>query len=51
MRGPLIQIPSSMRKGTDYVDFVLGGPLWEVFLKQSEEKGIVKVMEDGAPTH
>jgi transposase len=40
-----------MRKGCDYVDLVLGGPLWEVYLEQSEEKGIVKVMEDGAPTH
>ena len=51
MRGPLIRIPLGMRKGTDYVDLVLGGPLWEVYLEQSEEKGIVKVMEDGAPTH
>jgi hypothetical protein len=51
MRGPLVRIPLGMRKGTDYVDLVLGGPLWEVYLEQSEEKGIVKVMEDGAPTH
>jgi transposase len=51
MRGPLVRIPSGMRKGVDYVDLVLGGPLWEVYLEQSEEKGIVKVMEDGAPTH
>ena len=51
MRGPLVRIPLGMRKGTDYVDLVLSGPLWEVYLEQSEEKGIVKVMEDGAPTH
>ena len=40
-----------MQKGTDYVDLVLGRPLWEVYLKQSEEKDIVKVMKDGAPTY
>ena len=51
MQGPLVQIPSGMRKGVDYVDLVLGGPLWGVYIEQSEKKGIIKVMEDGAPTH
>jgi hypothetical protein len=51
MRGPLVRIPSDMRKGVDYVALILDGPLWEVFVEQSEEKGIVRVMEDGAPTH
>ena len=51
MRGPLVRIPSDMRKGTDYVDLVLNGPLWDICLEQSEEKGIAKVMEDGAPIH
>jgi hypothetical protein len=51
MRGPLVRIPSGMRKGVDYVDLILNGPLWDVYLEQCEEKGIVKVMEDGAPTH
>lgn len=51
MRGPLVRIPSGMRKGVDYVDLILDGPLWDVFVEQSEEKGVVKVMEDGAPTH
>jgi transposase len=40
-----------MRKGADYVDLVLDRPLWDVYIEQSEEKGIVKVVEDGAPTH
>ena len=51
MRGPLVRIPSDMRKGADYVELVLSGPLWDVYLEQSEEKGIAKVMEDGAPIH
>lgn len=51
MRGPLVWIPSGMRKGADYVDLILNGPLWDVYLQQSEEKGVVMVMEDGAPTH
>jgi hypothetical protein len=40
-----------MRKGANYVNLVLGRPLWDVYIEQSEEKGIVKVVEDGAPTH
>src|SRR6202789_817102 len=51
MCGPLVWIPPDMRKGADYVDLVLGRALWDVYLEQSEEKGIAKVMEDGAPTH
>ena len=50
-RGPLVRIPSGMRKGVHYVALVLDGPLWDFYVEQSEEKGIVKVMEDGAPTH
>jgi hypothetical protein len=51
MRGPLVRIPSGMCKGVDYVALILNGPLWDFYIEQSEEKGIVKVMEDGAPTH
>ena len=51
MRGPLVRIPSGMRKAVDYVYLVLDGPLWDVYIQQSEEKGFVKVVEDGAPTH
>jgi len=51
MRGPLVRIPSGMRKAADYVALVLDGPLWDFYLEQSEVKGIVKVVEDGAPTH
>ena len=51
MRGPLVRIPSGMRKAVDYVHLVLDGPLWDVYIQQSEEKGFVKVVEDGAPTH
>lgn len=50
-RGPLIRIPKERRKGVDYVDLVLSGPLWDFYLEESEEKGAVLVMEDGAPTH
>jgi transposase len=51
MQGPLVQIPSGMRTGADYVHLILNGPLWEFYIQQSEEKGFVKVVEDGAPTH
>ena len=51
IRGPLVRIPSGMRKATDYVALILNGPLWDFYVEQSEAKGIVKVVEDGAPTH
>jgi transposase len=50
-RGPLVRIPSDRRKGVNYVDLILSGPLWDFYMEQSEEMGAVMVMEDGAPTH
>jgi hypothetical protein len=40
-----------MCKAVDYVHLVLDGPLWDVYIQQSKEKGFIKVVEDGAPTH
>jgi transposase len=40
-----------MRKGQDYVDLILGKHLWDFYVEMSEEKGMVLVMEDGAPSH
>jgi transposase len=30
---------------------VLGGPLWDIYSELYEKRGIVAVMEDGAPIH
>jgi hypothetical protein len=50
-QGPLVQIPSDMRNGFNYVNLILNGPLWDFYLEQSEKKGIAKVMKDRAPIH
>ena len=50
-KGPLIFLDKKQRKGTDYVNNVLAGPLWDFYTELVEEKGIVKVVEDGAPRH
>lgn len=49
--GLLICIPKDEKKGTDYVRLVLGGPLWDIYMDLSKERGLVAVMEDGAPVH
>ena len=49
--GPLIRIPPDQRKGVDYVNLVLSGPLWDLYKELYEKKGLVAVMEDGAPIH
>ena len=46
-----MKIPSDKCSGVDYVELVLGGPLWELYTELCEEMGAVLVMEDGAPTH
>ena len=51
IKGPLVFIPPDRRLAVDYVDLVLNGPLWDFYTKLYEERGVVKVMEDGAPTH
>jgi hypothetical protein len=33
MWGPLVQIPSDMCKGANYVNLVLGGPFWDVYVE------------------
>jgi transposase len=49
--GPLVLIPKDQRTGVDYVNLVLSGPLWDFYSELYEERGVVKVMEDGAPIH
>ena len=50
-RGPLVRIPSDRRKGIDYVDLILSGPLWDFYVERFDEMGGAAVMEDGAPIH
>ena len=49
--GPLICIPKDEKSGEDYVKNILNGPLWDIYMELSEERGLVGVMEDGAPVH
>lgn len=50
-KGPLVFIPKDRRTGADYVNLVMAGPLWDFYSELMEERGIAKVMEDGAPVH
>jgi transposase len=50
-RGPLVCMPKGHQTGASYVNFVLSGPLWDFYRELYDEKGVVKVMEDGAPIH
>jgi hypothetical protein len=47
----LICIPPNRRKGEDYVDLVLAGPLWDFYVKLFDKRGTALVMEDGALIH
>ena len=49
--GPLIRIPKDQKSAADYVNLVLSGPLWDFYSELYEERGIMKVVEDGAPIH
>jgi transposase len=49
--GPLIRIPKEERSGADYVRLVLADTLWDFYSELYEERGLVAVMEDGAPVH
>ena len=50
-QGPLVQMPSERRKGEDYVDLILAGPLWDYYVERFDAVGAALVMEDGAPVH
>jgi transposase len=50
-RGPLVRMPSERRKGEDYVDLILAGPLWDYYVERFDAVGAALVMEDGAPVH
>ena len=49
--GPLIRIPKEERSGADYVRLVLADTLWDFYSELYEDRGLVGVMEDGAPVH
>src|ERR1700738_4749533 len=49
--GPLIRIPKEEKSGADYVRLVFAGPLLDFYSELCEERGVVAVMEDGAPVH
>ena len=49
--GPLVLMPKEERKGVDYVRNILAGPLWDFYLELYDERGVMLVMEDGAPIH
>ena len=51
IKGPLVFIPPDRRLAVDYVDLVLNGPLWDFYTKLYEERGVIKVIEDRAPTY
>jgi transposase len=50
-QGPLVRIPSDKRKGADYVELIMQGPLQDFCVELRKEHGTVLVMEDGAPVH
>jgi hypothetical protein len=50
-KGPLVFIPKDRRTGADYVDLILSGPLWDAYVRLYGERGVAKIMEDGAPIH
>src|SRR4051812_11156135 len=45
--GLLVIIPKDQRAGADYVRLMLDGPLWEFYLRMTEIKGTILLMEDG----
>ncbi|PAV21601.1 Tc1-like transporase [Pyrrhoderma noxium] len=50
-RTALIFLDKNERNGEAYTRNILAGPLWDFYLELSEERGWIKVMEDGAPIH
>ena len=50
-KGPLIVIPQEKRTGDDYVDLILEPVLHGFYTQLCEERSIMALMEDGAPTH
>ena len=49
--GPLIIIPKDRRKAVHYIQDILSGLLLDIYQKLSEERGVMKVVEDGAMVH
>ena len=48
---PLFRVPKEEQKGPDYICNILAGVLWGFYKKLYRERGIVAIMEDGAPVH
>ena len=46
-----MRMPAQRRKGEDYVDIILAGPLWDFYVERFDAVGAALVMEDGAPVH
>jgi|SRR5271169_6146171 len=49
--GPLTVMPRGRRTGVDYRDIIMDGPLWDFYTEMMEKRGLVLIMEDGAPIH
>jgi len=49
--GLLFRVPKEERKGPDYIRNILAGVLWGFYKKLYRERGMVAIMEDGAPVH
>jgi len=50
-KGPLVFLPKGRGTGVGYVESVMSGPLWDVYMEIYDARGAAKVMEDGAPMH
>ena len=50
-KGPLVFIPKDRRKGVDYVELIMTGPLWDFYEELYEERGVALIMKDGASIH
>ena len=49
--GSLVFLPKDKQTAADYVNLILSGPLFGVFQELIEKRGVVLVVEDGAPIH
>ena len=50
-KGPLHFLLTGRGNGAGYVELVMAGPLWDVYSELYNERGVARVMEDGAPMH
>lgn len=50
-KGPLVFQEKGQRDGASYIRNILAGPLWDIYSELTEQRGWVKVLEDGTPQH